>query len=162
MSYLGVYHETADPKRLAAPESFSLMRKVTRRKRNVDSLRPEGRESWSTLEEVGTRDVRGSAHCLSLRDGSGGGGASAFGRSLRRCAHESPAHVRRTQTRTRQEATTHTHHDGTTEIHVHFHVVPFLRMYECNENYVYQKRFSRYARTLRQSEGKSCATQQPQ
>ena len=61
--------------------------------RKVGSERSEGRGSGSgplVLEEVGTRMMRGSAHCLSLRDGGSGGDFSPD-RSLRQCAHSIPA-----------------------------------------------------------------------
>ena len=47
--------------------------------------------SWSSVEEVQTRDVRGSAQCLSLTHRSGGGDFS-LGRA---CAHHIPASVKR-------------------------------------------------------------------
>ena len=80
--------------------------------------RTEKRESsWEPSrgrhsEEVVARGVRGSAHCLSLGDVSSVD-ASAPACSLKQCAHSSTAHVKGTQTRTRQQTTTQTHHDGT-------------------------------------------------
>ena len=69
------------------------------------------------VDTRGGRNKRGSAHCLTLEEGSCGG-ASASGRSLRPCAHESSAHVRGPQTKTRQQQT---HHDGTTKMYVSVH-----------------------------------------